>query len=329
MVNFLPSWFWRRLITIKAATSALLILGFLFALFWLFLFFLRPVAGGAYATTKFLVVKGDGLRAISEKLKEENLIRSNTAFDLYAVLSGKAGQLRTGLYYPRGDMSAPEILNLLLRGGDEEVEVVITEGTTVSEIERLLAEKGILKSGALAAYEKQAGKKLEGFLFPDTYRFFSNSEAAAVVGRFMDAFNAKALPLLSGKPNMYEILTVASILEKEIPHFDDRKVVAGILEKRLTAGWPLQVDAALCYEKPVKCYPLTSADLRRDSPYNTYLNKGLPPTPISNPGLDAISAALSPQKGPNWFYLSDPKTGNTIFAKTLAEHNKNRARYLK
>src|SRR3989344_6352885 len=145
----------------------------------------------------------------------------------------------------------------------------------------------------------------------------------------MDAFNAYVVSLLAGRPDMYKVLTIASMLEKEVPHFEDRKIVAGIFEKRLEAGWPLQVYAALCYKKPGKCHPLGALDLKRDSPYNTYLYKGLPPTPISNPGLEAIKAALAPQKSSNWFYLSDPETGNTVFAETLDEHNKNRPHYLK
>lgn len=180
---------------------------------------------------------------------------------------------------------------------------------------------------------------LEGYLFPDTYEFFAGSKAVAVARRMGENFDTKALPSFAKavedrssilpSRNLNDIIKVASLIEKEVPGSDDRRIVAGIIWKRLRNRFPIQVDSAICYVKPEPCYPVTKDDFAVDSPYNTYMYKGLPPTPISNPGLDAIIAAMSPKESPYWFYLTEPKKGRTIFSIDLDEHNKNVYRYLK
>jgi len=167
-----------------------------------------------------------------------------------------------------------------------------------------------------------------------------------VLEKILSNFYAKADPLLSSDKENYERnFILASILEKEVPDFEERKIVTGILLKRLEVDMPLQVDATLCYIKSYayslneqkesgvdseieSCYPITKKDKKVDSLYNTYLYKGLPPAPISNPGEEAIQAVLEAKSSPYWFYLSDPRTQKTIFSKTLEEHNINRGRYL-
>jgi UPF0755 protein len=132
--------------------------------------------------------------------------------------------------------------------------------------------------------------------------------------------------------NFSRNLILASLLEREVSDFKDRQIVAGILLKRLGVGMPLQVDATICYIKKSEgqedCYPLQPADFKKDSPYNTYVNRGLPAGPIGNPGRAAIEAAMSPQKSAYWYYLSDPETGKTIFSETLDTHAANRVKYL-
>ena len=113
-----------------------------------------------------------------------------------------------------------------------------------------------------------------------------------------------------------------------MPFREDRKIVAGIIEKRLEAGIPLQIDASICYLKGDPCLPITDRDKKIDSLYNTYLHRGLTPGPIGNPGLDAIEASISPEKSPFLYYISDPETGRTIFASSLDEHNSNVVKYL-
>lgn len=213
-----------------------------------------------------------------------------------------------------------------------DVAATIPEGSTVYDIDRILSDAGVISRGDLIA--ANASTSLEGKLFPDTYNFFPSSTASAVIQKFSNNFEAKAAPLFAvDEKNAERDLTIASILEKEVASSTDRAIVAGIILKRLDAGMALNVDATLCYAKQIaaagtSCYPLTPADFQSNSPYNTYTHQGLPPTPISNPGVDAIQAALHPQASPYWYYLSDPKTGKTIYAKTLEQQNANRRKYL-
>lgn len=198
--------------------------------------------------------------------------------------------------------------------------VVIPEGFTVPQISELLSQAGVLSGASLST-------DLEGYLFPDTYEFFIGSSVKMVLRRFVENFDSKVLPLVSEGRNLDDAIKVASIIEREVPHPADRRIVAGIIWKRLRSNYPLQVDAAFCYILPSPCV-LTRVALAIDSPYNTYTNKGLPPTPISNPGLDAIDAALNPKSSPYWFYIST-KSGKTVFAVDLDEHQSNIVKYLK
>jgi UPF0755 protein len=153
--------------------------------------------------------------------------------------------------------------------------------------------------------------------------------------RFLENFDHRAAPLLAADPARAERnLILASILESEVPDQEERRIVAGILIKRVAAGIPLQVDASICYIKEglrpeAPCEPITALDKKIESPYNTYLNSGWPPGAISNPGVLAIKATLDPVESPYWYYLSDPLTDKTIFAKTLDEHLANQLKYLR
>ena len=182
-------------------------------------------------------------------------------------------------------------------------------------------------------------KTLEGFFLPDTYCFLPGESPKNVALKMVDNFSTKALPilkqddkLLSDREFIYKTLILASLLEKEIPLPEDQKIAAGILEKRLTIGMPLQVDATILYAKCKgqfkDCPPLTKEDFKINSIYNTYLFKGLAPTPISNPSTSTIGAAANPTSSPFLYYLSIPKTTTTIFSKTFEEHNHYRFQYL-
>lgn len=208
------------------------------------------------------------------------------------------------------------------------VTVTIPPGATVADINSELKTKGVFDKGELP-------QNLEGYLFPDTYEFFAPSSPEVVFQKFMDAFNTNAAPYFTGSRSFKDVLTVASLIEREVPSDgSDRARVSGIIWKRLLNGMPLQIDATLCYAKElriqgdVSCYPLKPADFADSSGYNTYRYTGLPPTPIGNPGADAIRAAVNPTSSLDWFFLSDPKTKKTIFAKTLDEHNRNIVKYL-
>ncbi|MDO8466952.1 MAG: endolytic transglycosylase MltG [bacterium] len=267
-------------------------------------YFVAPVNSAA-APQKFVVEKGDGMREIAAALEKDDLIKSPAAFVVYSVASGSAGKLKAGTYELSKAMNVFRIVDSLHAGPKEDISILVREGETLAEIEAKLVKAGIVKAKTLSRYP---GKSLEGFLFPDTYRFFPNSPVDSVVKRFFTNFYNQAVPALKdSKRDFYETLIIASILEKEVPFHDDRKLVAGLLYKRLKIGMALQVDAAP----------------------ETYDHPGLPKKPIANPGLDAIRAAANPQASEYLYYLSDPKTYKTIFSKDFDEHVQNKFKYLR
>lgn len=300
-----------------------------------FLYALAPREGGEAGAVRFEITSGEGAYRIAERLMQSGLIRSATGFYLVSLATGAAFELKPGAYELAPRMSAYHMARELAAGPDPDREITVREGMTKFEIDALLAEKGILPRGALLAYERSSGRNLEGYLFPDTYRFYVNSAAPDVVAKFDANFRKKAAPLLDGdEGGLNQRLLLASLLEKEVPDQEERRVVAGILLKRIRNDLPLQVDATLCYIKQldagdaVPCYPLIALDFKNKSPYNTYLNKEWPPGPIASPGTGALEAARAPRDSSYWYYLSDPATGKTIFATTLDEHNRNRVKYL-
>lgn len=308
-----------------------------------FFYGLQPVATES-ELVQFKIVKGEGLRAIGARLSQQRLIKSISMFKLYSLVSGKAHKLQPGLYELAPSFSLPQIVEILTTSGRDEVIVTIPEGYTVKDIENILATAQVLKRDSLIDYPFKTlvneypflieASSLEGFLFPDTYRFKVDSEAREVVERMLKNFQIRAWPEFRETKNWYEVLILASFLEREVPEFSDRQIVAGILQKRLKRGMPLQVDATVSYGKCkgkfLGCQDISvkREDLGFSSTYNTYTRLGLTPTPIANPGLAAIKAALSPQVSPYLYYLSAVKTKETIFSKTLEEHNIKRARYL-
>jgi UPF0755 protein len=282
----------------------------------------------------FQVTTGNGVWHISQALQSDHLIRSAIAFELFALLDGRAGDLKTGLYRLSPSMDTPSIISALSGGNTSVATVTIPEGDNIYDIDRILSNASVISPGELI--NLASSTSLEGKLFPDTYEFNINTSISDVVQKMSNDFNAKAQPLLAIDPqNEEKNLIIASILEKEVPDQADQEIVAGIILKRLELGIPLDIDATVCYAKfmahptsTAQACSLTTVDFNIDSPYNTYIFKGLPPGPIGNPGLSAITAALHPASSSYLYYLSDPKTGKTIFAKTLDEQNQNRIKYL-
>lgn len=292
------------------------------------------------------VEKGQGLKEIAAVLSQAHIIRSITVFKIYAVFSGKAQHLKTGVYELNGHLSVPQIIDLLIKGANQEINITINEGATFKEIDQILAAANIISKGDLLNFDFKNSEtaknypyltgidSLEGFLYPDTYRFKTNSSVEEVAIKFFDNFQDKIWSLINQQNDWYGILILASILDKEVPGFEDQQLVAGIINKRIKVGMPIQTDATIAYAKcdgNIRSCPqrqVTKNDLKMDSPYNTYIKLGLPPTPIANMSQSSIRAALSPKNSTYWFYLSASKTKETIFSKTLEEHNINRQKYL-
>jgi UPF0755 protein len=169
----------------------------------------------------------------------------------------------------------------------------------------------------------------EGYLFPETYNLSPKSSADDIIVLLRKTFAERATPLLpTDAVQERQVVTMASILEREGKSEESMSIISGILWKRLEAHMPLQVDATLQYERGKGSAALSIDDLKKDSPYNTYTRPGLPPTPISNPGLIALRAALHPVKTEYWFYLTG-SDGTFHYAKTFEQHKQNKARYLR
>ncbi len=305
----------------------------------------HPSAGvdGSEKTVLFKIEKGEGVREIGDNLAANELIKSLGVFKFYSLVSGRAQKFLPGVYELSTSMSTPEIVTTLTTPGANETQVTIPEGSTVKDVQEMLSDAGVWKKDApfgvptkelKAEYPFLANAtSYEGFIFPDTYRIALDAPPEAIVRMFLDNFQIKAWSLLEGKQNWYQTLTLASLLEREVPEFSDRQMVAAILLKRQRIRMPLQVDATVSYAKcggllkDCETLKITKNDTALSSPYNTYQRLGWPPTPISNPGQAAIKAALAPKDNPYLYYLS-AKTGETMFSKTLEEHNTKRAKYL-
>ncbi len=298
---------------------------------------------GSPAEAKTLEIKeGMSFDEVADELKKIKLIDSKFVVKLYGLITGQANQVKPGRYILSNNNSLPQLLEILTQGPTE-VSAFIAPGMTLKEIDEKLSTLGVIERNDLVNLSVNSFKKkypwlkgassLEGFLLPDTYIFFSASDVNSVVNKFLDNFEEKALPFFINGNNLLETVNLASILEKEVPDYQERRMVAGILIKRLNIDMLLQVDASLiygkCFGKFLNCPSLQEADYKFDSPYNTYLYKGLPETPICNPDIDAIKAASDPEKSDYWYYLSDPNTKKTVFSKTLDEQNENRAKYLR
>lgn len=300
---------------------------------------LTPVSGQNNAPAAVFEIRpGTGFREISGDLSRAGLVRSAFTFDIFLLVSGRAWRLKPGIYQLNPSMPAAAIAVEIVDSANSEVTVTIPEGSDIYDINEILSKAFIIHRGDLIGFRDEGN--LEGRLFPDTYKFFTGTAVSAVVRKFFDNWNAKVRPILGRDESgcisdaiCKKNLILASLIEKEVPDQRDRRIVAGILIKRLSAGMRLQVDATACFAKkalaPLSdagCYPL---DLKIDSPYNSYLHGGLPPGPIGNPGVSSIEAATQPESSPYWFYISDPKTKKTIFAKTLQEQDRNAAIFLK
>jgi len=211
----------------------------------------------------------------------------------------------------------------------KEVTVTIPEGTNIRQIGEIFEKNGMFSKKTFVS----AAEGEEGYLFPDTYRFYKDAVPQDIVLKMKENFLKKITKdilneIAVQKKTLNEIIIMASILEEEVKSTEDRKVVAGILWKRLDLDMALNVDSALTYIFGKASAELTESDLKIDSRYNTYRYRGLPPTPLSNPGTDAVSAAMNPTKTKYFYYLTG-KDGKTYYAETLDGHALNKRRYLR
>lgn len=311
----------------------------------------HPVNATDTTAITFEILQGQGVQEIADGLKSKNLINGSDYFKIYLWQTGLGSKLKAGSYELNPSMTIEEIVNLFTAGGSglesNEARVVIPEGTANAEIFEKLKAAGAISGEEdfddlrldLSKYsflsEMPEGVDLQGFLFPDTYNFFKNSSLEEVTSKMLDEFDAKLTDemradIKNKNRNIYEVITLASIIEKEAGNKDEMPVIASVFYNRLAIGQPLQSDATVNYVTDGGRAMPTGEDLEVDSPYNTYKYAGLPPTPICNPGIEAIRAAIYPAETDYFYFLTtQDEAQTTYFSKTYDEHLANKAKYLK
>lgn len=295
---------------------------------------------------KVEIPSGAGLGEIAERLEEERIIRSRYAFLGYVKWRGAGKGLKAGEYLLSPDMHLSRIVRILKSGvsdeGDARAKITVPEGYTLSQLADVLATAGIVsKSKFLDASTSKTtlqrlhaafplpSTTLEGYLFPDTYFFGRNITPEKVIETMLLNFTAKfyrpyqqeitTQEASKNNRNLYTLVTIASLIEREAKIPKDRARIAGVLYNRLEKRMKLEVDATVLYALGRHKSHVTFADLKVNSPYNTYRVSGLPPGPIANPGLASLVAALLPENHDYLYYVALPN-GSHIFSRTRAEH---------
>ena len=332
---------------------------FIFFVAFLMYEFYLPESFAKKPLVEYVLQKGMGYQDIAKDLAKQNIIKNALSFEVYSLISLNYSKLQAGKYELSPSMSIAKIVEKLATGDIVKNKVTVIEGWTNKDLAQWLADKNIyskaefnnalkvdysydfdfLKNppparagGAGAGKPKNSG--LEGYIFPDTYYLTENALPEDFIRVSLSNFDKKLTPelkqeIFTQKKSIFQIVTMASMLEKEVKSLEDKKIVSGILWKRIKEGIPLQVDATVNYATGKSDIKVAVADTKVDSRYNTYKYYGLPLGPISNPGMDSILTAIYPEKTDYWYYLSADGTGKTIFSRTLEEHNEAIAKYFK
>ncbi len=319
------------------------------AAFWYWDGQVEEARGSKKAVTTFVVAKGEGARAIAERLEQEGIIESKLPFLYYVMRSNLQDKIQSGNYELSGTFSIPEIAERLIEGKviPPGVKVTFPEGFTARMMAERLTALGLpgddFLSIVMEPYPKwkerfsflttlPASASFEGYLFPDTYLFPKEATGELIVNELLKTFEKKALPLFGtyvGKTKLtaYESLILASIIEEEGKNAEERRIISDIFLKRLAINQPLQSDATVNYVLGTSKMQPTLKDIEHDSLYNTYQYPGLPPGPIANPGIESLTAALNPIPNEYYYFLNNLKTGETVFSKTFEEHVANRGKH--
>ncbi len=309
----------------------------------------------------FEIESGQGVNQVSANLKEAGLIKTTWAFEWYVWLEGLSSKILAGTYSLKTDQSIESIVDIITLGDtDSNIETFkVTEGWTALQIAEHYAEifsNNLNKDGEALIkdfintvsesdsrniipgetydfiVDKPASASLEGYLFPDTYFVYDDATPAQIIQKMLDNFDLKLdddirTKIKNSSLSIFETVTLASIVEKEVDIYEDRQKVADLFLRRIDAGMPLQSDATVNYVTGKDALQPTINDTKVESLYNTYLHTGLPPGPICNPSLSSIAAVANSEPNEYWYYLNAPD-GQTIFSKTFEEHKLNKAKYL-
>ncbi len=278
---------------------------------------------------KIIVIeRGLGSDETAQLLKDNGIINNKWGFVFYLWISGGVNHIKAGEYLLNSNMTMSKIAKIIVNGeiNKNYVKITIPEGWDIKKIEARLKDNDVIAQDAKIPLEN------EGYLFPDTYYFYTNSSVDLVVKKMRDNFMQKISEispelLIDSSMKLRDTIIMASIVEKETKTYADKKIVAGIFWKRIKKNMALQSCATISYILGVDKAQYTYKDTRIESPYNTYLHVGLPPGPINNPGLWAIKATLNPETTDYLYFLSAPD-GTMIYSRTAEEHNENKVKYL-
>lgn len=324
---------------------ALLILIVVIAGYWYF-HTINKTNDNAFGEKEFRVEKGQGVDTIAKNLEGQRFLKSKLGFKIYLWTTGEKGRLVDGEYQLQTDWTIKQIVKALLEQPKaKEVSIKFIEGWNVSDMDEYLAKEMIIKAGDLISYSQSYKEKdyeflterpksatLEGYLYPDTYRIYKKTDLATVVNKMLNNFDAKLTAELrqqikDQKKSIHEVLILASIVEKEMYGYENRRIVAGIFKNRLKIGMPLQSDATVNFITNKGTTRPSLDDTKIDNPYNTYKNQGLPPGPICNPSIEAIKAVVNAADTDYLFFLTT-KDNRIIYGRTYEEHLSNIRKYL-
>lgn len=298
----------------------------------------RPPASPGTAPVEVVVQPGSAVRAIGRRLDEEGVIRSALLFELWLRGRGDAGAIQAGTYRLPRDRALPAVVDMLVGGETVLVEVTVPEGLRLEQVAGIVARALGADSAAFVAAATDSlladslevpAPTLEGYLFPETYHVDPSTTARGMARIMTDQFHsvfdagwrarAESLGYTVG-----EIVTLASIVEKEARVPEERRTIAGVFWNRLEKGMRLEADPTVQYALGGHRERVLYRDLEVDSPYNTYRNVGLPPGPIASPGRPALEATLYPDSVPYLFFVATGEGGRHTFSETLAEHERKR-----
>jgi UPF0755 protein len=297
---------------------------------------------GPVGQTFVEIAPGIGTEGIAARLQDAGVIRSRYAFEALRIakeLSGSGGSLKAGEYRFQGGTPLLTVYDRIRRGDVFTITVVVPEGYNIFDIADAVQAAGLatradflkaeMTDTELIAQWSPQAKSLEGYLFPDTYRFSRRATPEQMLAMMVKRFGQQVHQLGLSGTDIPTVITTASLVEKEVRFDDERTEVASVFQNRLAAGMPLQTDPAVIYASQLRgtwTGVIHQSELHSDSPYNTYMHKGLPPGPICNPGLAALKATLHPAKT-DYLYFVAGANGRTRFASSLEEHNGNVAAY--
>ena len=325
---------------VASAIGIVLLLAFFFICFEVYI----PLNPDSHETIVYTAQKGMGDDEIAKDLQRLGIIRNNYFFRFYVVVTLQHSRLQAGEYNLSPKMSIYQIVKKMVRGDVIRDTVVILEGWDISDIGKYLESKNICSQNYFISLtqkdyskefdflqDKPKNAGLEGYIFPDTYQIAKEETCEEILNATLANFDKKLTPDLREEikkqnKSIFDIVTMASIIEKEVRALDDKKILSGIFWKRLEINMPLQSCATINYITGKNDPGALLKDIQIDSPYNTYKYRGLPKGPISNPGINSIIAAIYPKQTNYWYYLSN---GKTIFSETLEQHNAARVKYLK